>query len=189
MEHRDSSRRQFLRRAVVGTTVAASALGGRAVGADVDSAPKDSLRPRKTKIRIGTRIHRGWLESENDDELRFLKQAGVDYADITFDMIEGYRESGRFTREALKRFVGRLEKVGLQIERANSLGKFYLNAQLNRPGRQEEIDHLKHNGELLAEQKIPIYGIQACQAALHYAGGGKNAFCAGGALFRFLAGL
>ena len=89
MEHRDSSRRQFLRRAVVGTTVAASALGGRAVGADVDSAPKDSLRPRKTKIRIGTRIHRGWLESENDDELRFLKQAGVDYADITFDMIEG----------------------------------------------------------------------------------------------------
>ncbi|GIT30825.1 MAG: hypothetical protein Ct9H300mP1_28710 [Planctomycetaceae bacterium] len=43
-------------------------------------------------------------------------------------MIEGYAEHGEFTRKGLKTLVDRLGGLGLKIERANSLGPFYLNA-------------------------------------------------------------
>ena len=38
-------------------------------------------------IRIGTRISPDWLE--RPDDLKFLKQIGVDYVDITLDMVDG----------------------------------------------------------------------------------------------------
>ena len=84
-------------------------------------------------------------------------------------MIEGYAEHGEFTRKGLKAFVDRLDSVGLKIERANSLGPFYLNAHLARPEGQKEIDRLKRMAELLVDFEIPVYGIQACQARLHLA--------------------
>jgi mannonate dehydratase len=84
-------------------------------------------------------------------------------------MIEGYAEHGEFTRKGLKAFVDRLGGVGLKIERANSLGPFYLNAHLARPEGQKEIDKLKRMAELLVDFEIPVYGIQACQARLHLA--------------------
>lgn len=125
-------------------------------------------RTRRTgSIRIGTRINPAWLRSENDDDLRFLKQIGVNHVDVTLDMVEGYRQTGAFTQAALQKLIDRLAAVELRIERANSLGPHYLNAHLNRPEGQREIDNLKRIGALLAEAEIPVYGIQACQAALH----------------------
>ncbi len=121
----------------------------------------------RTKVRIGTRVNSNWMKSEDDADLRFLKQIGVDYVDIVLSMVEGYSETGVFTKAAFTRLTDRLQRVGLRIERANSLGPHYLDAHLGRPGGQKQIDNLRRIGEILAEAEMPVYGIQACQAALH----------------------
>lgn len=156
------NRRQFFGRAAAGA-VTLGALAGPA-----------AAQPRRpaTKIRIGARINQAWMKSDKDNDLRFLKQIGVDHVDITLDLIRGYRETGCFTKEALKEFMDRLGAVGLHIERANSLGPFYRNAHTARPEGQKEIDNLKRIGELLAAAEIPVFGIQACQASDHLKGGG-----------------
>ena len=160
-----STRRGFVRSAALG------AAGLAAAGAGPLASPLAAAKKprRKTKIRIGTRINGAWMKSKNDEDLKSLKQIGVDYVDITLDMIEGYSEHGEFTRKGLEAFIDRLGNVGLKIERANSLGPFYLNAHLARPEGQREIDKLKRVAELLVESEIPVYGIQACQARLHLA--------------------
>ena len=43
-------------------------------------------------MKIGTRISPDWLNRPND--LRFLKQIGVDCVDITLDICPGYSEAG-----------------------------------------------------------------------------------------------
>ena len=160
-----STRRGFVRTAALGAAGLAAVGTGRSA-----DATEVTRRPRsKTKIRLGTRVNQSWMKSDNDNDLRYLKQIGVDYVDITLDMIEGYAEHGEFTRKALKTLVDRLGGLGLKIERANSLGPFYLNAHLARPEGQKEIDKLKRMAELLVDFEIPVYGIQACQARLHLA--------------------
>jgi hypothetical protein len=79
-------------------------------------------------------------------------------------MVQGYRESGTITKVALRELIDRFEAAGLQIERANALGPYIVNAHLGLPEGQREIDNLKHIGELLVDAEIPVYGIQACQA-------------------------
>ncbi len=160
-----STRRGFVRTAALGA--AGLATGGTA---SLSNSAAAAPRPkRKTRIRIGTRINPSWMKSEQDNDLRYLKQIGVNHVDITLDMIEGYAEHGEFTRKGLKTLVDRLDSVGLTIERANSLGPFYLNAHLARPEGQKEIDKLKRMAELLVDFEIPVFGIQACQARLHLA--------------------
>lgn len=149
------SRREFVLTTALG---AAGPLG---------SAAEPAPAKLKTGIRVGARISPAWFKSENDSDLRFLKQIGVDWVDITLDQVEGYTETGRFSRDALKKYLGRLAAVGLRVERANSLGPFYLNAHLNRPGGQQEIDNLVKVAELLVAAEVPVFGIQACQAAQH----------------------
>jgi mannonate dehydratase len=158
------SRRSFVRQAT-----------GAAALASLSAIPASSTlvnastpaAPRKTRIRIGTRINPAWLRSENDNDLRFLKQIGVDSLDIELYMVPGYRETGCITREALRELMARFDAVGLRIERANAMGPQMLNAHLGRPEGQHEIDNLKRIGELLAESEIPVFGIQACQATDH----------------------
>lgn len=155
------TRREFVKQAATG----AAALG--AICTLAPPQPVSAATRKKTKVRIGTRINRAWLGSENDDDLRFLKQIGVNYVDITMDLVDGYRETGTVTKATLKKFLDRLDAVGLKIERANTSGSYYRNAHINKPGSQPEIDNLKQIGELLAEAEIPVFGIQACQAATH----------------------
>jgi mannonate dehydratase len=154
------SRRDFVTHAVL----AAAGLGAVPVahGAEV---PK-----RKSKIRIGVRFNEAWLKSQHDNDLKFFKQIGVDHVDIELSLIRGYKESGIFTKADLQAFIDRLGAAGLRIERANALGPYALNALLNRPEGQKEIDQLKHIGAMLAEAQIPVFGIQACQAAQHVGG-------------------
>jgi mannonate dehydratase len=152
------NRRGFLRDVTLGTAVLAG----------LPPAAQSAERPGK--IRIGTRISPAWLKSEHDNDLRFLRQIGVVDVDITLDMVEGYAQTGTFTRAALRRLLDRFAAVGLRVERANSLGEHYLNAHLARPEGQREIDHLRQVGELLAEAQIPVFGIQACQASQHVRG-------------------
>ena len=121
----------------------------------------------KSKIRIGTRISPSWLHSPHDDDLRFLKQIGVDGLDIELVMVKGYQATGSITQPALRELMSRFDGAGLKIERANALGDYLVNAHLDRPGGQREIDNLKRIGEVLCEAEIPVYGIQACQASLH----------------------
>ncbi len=157
------NRRDFLNQATVGTAALATS-ASRWHAAAAGDAPRAK---RPTKIRIGTRISPAWLKSDHDNDLRFLKQIGVDYVDITLDQVKGYADTGCFTKAALQEFLDRLAAVGLRVERANSLGPYYLNAHLGRAEGQREIDNLKKIGELLAQAGIPVFGIQACQATQH----------------------
>jgi mannonate dehydratase len=116
-------------------------------------------------MRIGVRIHPDWLHSENDEDLRFLKQIGVDYVDLTLDMVPGYAETGCFARADLHQLVDRLAAVGLQIERANSLSPHYKEAYLGRPEGARQIDHLCQIAEMLGEVEAPVLGIQCFSAA------------------------
>jgi mannonate dehydratase len=162
------TRRDFVKHATAG----AAALATLESATPKTQAAGDSPAPprHKTKIRIGTGITAEWLKSENDNDLRFLKQIGVDYVNIGLDIIEGYAQTGLFAKDALRRFIDRLGAVGLRIERATSLGNYCLNAYRVRPEGQREIDNLRKIGEMLAEAEVPVYGIQACQAILHMNG-------------------
>ena len=73
-----SSRREFVRQAAIG------ALAGTAAGSLHGLLAADDKRDTasKTKIRIGVRFNDRWLHSENDNDLRFFKQIGVDCVDI-----------------------------------------------------------------------------------------------------------
>jgi mannonate dehydratase len=157
---RQPSRRDFANCVVVAATGLTAVAAAR--GAE---APK-----RKNKIRIGVRFNDAWLNSKNDDDLKFFKQIGVDHVDIELTLIKGYKEAGIFSKANLQLFIDRLAAVGLRIERANALGQYALNAHLNRPEGQKEIDNLKRIGEMLADAQIPVFGIQACQSAQHVGG-------------------
>ena len=65
-------------------------------------------------MKIGTRISPDWLQ--RPDDLKFLKQIGVDVVDITMDICPGYVEAG-----------GRANRAGLQqvAETMNCTGQFY----------------------------------------------------------------
>jgi len=157
-----SNRRDFIKSATVGTaafSAAASAIRNNGTAAE--------NKKRNSNIRIGVRFNGDWLHSKEDEDLRFFKQIGVDYVDIELRLIPGYEEHGHFPKAAFQEFVDRLDRVGLKVERANSLGGQYLNAHLNRPEGQKEIDHLKRCAEIVADAEIPVFGIQACQASKH----------------------
>jgi mannonate dehydratase len=154
------SRRDFATRAVA----AAAGLAAVPVAQGAET-PR-----RKSKIRIGVRFNAVWLNSKQDDDLKFFKQIGVDHVDIELVLIKGYKESGLFTKADLQAFIDRLAAAGLRIERANALAPYALNALLNRPEGQKEIDNLKRIGAMLADAQIRVFGIQACQAAQHVGG-------------------
>jgi mannonate dehydratase len=159
------------RRDVVRRMAAAAAMGAAAGLRPAAGAAEPARPPAESGIRIGVRFNESWLHSKNDDDLKFFKQIGVDWVDIELTLIKGYAEQGVFAKADLQAFIDRLDGSGLRIERANALGPYCLNAHLNRPEGQREIDNLKRIGELLAEAGIPVYGIQACQASLHVSGG------------------
>jgi mannonate dehydratase len=156
------TRRAFACSTAATALAALGTIADRSAGADPPTPPE-----RKSKIRIGTRISPAWMHSQDDTDLRFLKQIGVDGLDIELVMVKGYRETGTITRPALRELMSRFDAVGLKIERANALGDYIVNAHLDRPEGRREIDNLKRIGEVLAEAEIPVYGIQACQASLH----------------------
>lgn len=160
-----TNRRDFVKHAALATAATAATATTAATADPVRVAAVK--KKRKTAIRVGTRINPAWLKSKNDDDLKFLKQIGVDAVDITLDMIDGYAANGVFTRQALKELIDRLGDQGLKIERANSLATYYLNAHLGRTGDQKEIDKLKTIAEHLVAFDVPVYGIQACQATRH----------------------
>jgi|TARA_B110000438_G_scaffold43654_1_gene43575 mannonate dehydratase len=116
------------------------------------------------KIRIGTRVSKDWLNRPED--LKFLKQIGIDYASIVLDMVDGYDEAGgRATKEGLSDVMEKLDKADLKIERANTSGPDYINAFLGRDGGEREIENLQINAEICGEAGIPVFGIQAFQAS------------------------
>ena len=114
-------------------------------------------------MRLGTRVSADWID--RPDDLRFLKQIGIDYVDIVLDMVPGYDEAGgRANREGLSRIVGRLDAAGLKIERANTMTRDYRNAYLGKPGGEREIENLQANAELCGEFGFPVMGIQTFSA-------------------------
>src|SRR5262245_39791799 len=77
------SRRDFANRAVV----AASGL------AAVTAVQGAEAPRRRSRIRIGVRFNEAWLNSKNDEDLKFFKQIGVDHVDIELILLKGYKES------------------------------------------------------------------------------------------------
>lgn len=162
----DGNRREFIKQTAIGTAALGAAVGSGPSVSEAADAPKPEIT-RKSSVRIGCRFNESWLKSKNDEDLRFFKQIGVDYVDVTLNLVRGYEEHGVFTKTDLRALIERLDAVGLKIERANSLGSQYLNAHLGRPDGQKEIDRLKKIGDMLSDAEIPVFGIQACQAAMH----------------------
>jgi mannonate dehydratase len=156
------TRREMIRGVASGAVLATST-GRLATISATSRAGAEREQGQKSNIRIGTRISPPWLEGGNE-HLHFLKQIGVDYVDIELVMVEGYRQSGTFTKAALHELINRFAGAGLKIERANALGPYIENAHLGLPEGQREIDNLKKMGELLAEADVPVYGIQVCQS-------------------------
>lgn len=116
-------------------------------------------------MKIGTRISPDWLH--RPDDLKFLKQIGVDVVDITMDMCPGYVEAGgRANREGLQQIAETLDAAGLKVERANTLNHDYMRTFLDQPGQEQEIENLQANAELCGEFGFPIMGIQCFQASL-----------------------
>jgi len=114
-------------------------------------------------MRLGTRVSADWIE--RPDDLRFLKQIGIDYVDIVLDMVRGYNEAGgRANRECLERVVETLDRAGLKIERANTMADDYRNAFLGKPGGEREIENLQVNAELCGQFGFPVMGIQTFPA-------------------------
>src|SRR4051812_34489573 len=100
------------RRAFAHTSVGAAlaTLGAGQIKSEVVKAAP-APPSTKTKIRIGTRISPAWLRSANDADLRFLKQIGVDALDIELVMVQGYRETGSITGQALRELTDRFGAV------------------------------------------------------------------------------
>ena len=134
-------------------------------------------------MRLGTRVSADWID--RSDDLRFLKQIGIDYVDIVLDMVPGYREAGgRANREGLEKVVERLDRAGLKIERANTMSGDYRNAYLGKPGGEREIENLQVNAELCGEFGFPVMGIQTFaagtpeqRAQLHSWVEGRGGYC------------
>jgi mannonate dehydratase len=116
-------------------------------------------------MKIGTRISPDWLQ--RPDDLKFLKQIGVDVVDITLDICPGYVEAGgRANRAGMQQVAEVLDAAGLKVERANTLNNHYVRTFLNQPGQEQEIENLQVNAELYGEFGFPIMGIQCFQASL-----------------------
>lgn len=114
-------------------------------------------------IKIGTRIRADWLD--RPDDLKFLKQIGVDCVDITLDICPGYLEAGgRANRAGMEKVAKTVEAAGLKVERANTFNNHYQKTFLGQPGSEQEIDNLVHNTELCGEFGFPVMGIQCFQA-------------------------
>ena len=113
-------------------------------------------------MKIGTRISPDWLDRPED--LRFLKQIGVDVVDITLNICPGYTEAGgRANREGLQQVAEKLDQAGLKIERANTANSDCIETFLDQPGSEREIENPIANAELCGEFGFPIMGIQAFQ--------------------------
>lgn len=118
-------------------------------------------------MRLGARISADWIN--RPDDLKFLKQIGIDYVDIILDMVPGYDEAGgRASRTGLRQVIEKLDAAELKIERANTAGGDYLNAYLGKPEGDREIENIEVNADLCGEFGIPIFGIQCFQAAMLY---------------------
>jgi mannonate dehydratase len=116
-------------------------------------------------MKIGTRISPDWLQ--RPDDLKFLKQIGVDVVDITMDICPGYVEAGgRANRAGLQQVAETLDAAGLKAERVNTLNRDYVRTFLDQPGQEQEIENLQINAELCGEFGFPIMGIQCFQASL-----------------------
>ena len=110
MNHpQDFTRREFVKQATLGT-VALGTVGNLARQSAMAENVAPATRP-KSNIRIGVRFNTSWLNSKNDDDLRFFKQIGVNHVDITMGEIKGYQEDGSVT-------AGTSSEVRLRLNRA-----------------------------------------------------------------------
>ena len=105
---------------------------------------------------VSAYIHPKWFESEDDRDLHFLKQIGVDHVDISLNLIKGYETTGTFEKSDLTQLVDRLDGAGLKIERVTARGR----AVIEDPGEvidvNEEIDKLCRVTEMVGETGIPV---------------------------------
>jgi mannonate dehydratase len=121
-------------------------------------------------IKIGTRISPDWLE--RPDDLAFLKQIGIEYVDITLDMVDGYKETGgRIEKDALEKVMEDLDGHGLTIERANFLSSELMPVYLGDKSTPQILENAEHTSDVLGAAGIPLLGVQIFSAAQMLAGG------------------
>jgi D-mannonate dehydratase len=101
-------------------------------------------------------IHPKWFESEGDRDLHYLKQIGIDYIDVSLDLIEGYEETGIFERSDLQGLVDRLDKIGLKIERITARGHVTEEAPGDEFDLNKEIDNYCRMTEIVGDVGIRV---------------------------------
>ncbi len=107
---------------------------------------------------IGARISPDWLD--RPDDLKFLKQVGVDCVDVEFDFFPEFKEAqGRLNREDVERVVETLDRIGLKIEKTDAKTRYSNTIYLDRPEAEREIENLIYNIELCGEFKLPLMEI------------------------------
>lgn len=105
---------------------------------------------------VSAYIHPKWFESEEDRDLHYLKQIGIDHVDVSLNLIKGYEANGTFESADISRLVDRLDRAGLKIERVTARGKALFQDDNEKTDVHKEIDKLCRVTELVGQAGIPV---------------------------------
>ena len=105
---------------------------------------------------VSAYVHPRWFESDDDEDLRFLKQIGVDHLDVRLDLVKGYSETGLLKMDDLMALVDRLDNLGLKIERVVACGTSQPAEPGTRLDLQEETDKLCQVTEMVGRAGIAV---------------------------------
>jgi mannonate dehydratase len=100
---------------------------------------------------VSAYIHPKWFEDDKD--LYYLKQIGIDHVGLRMDILPGYQEEGIVLKSAFMALVDRLVRIGLKIERVVASGP---SKPTRAPDLQEEIDKLCRIAEMLGEAGVRV---------------------------------
>ncbi len=100
---------------------------------------------------VSAYIHPKWFE--DDPDLHYLKQIGVDHLGLRLDILPGYQEEGIVPKADLEAFVERLARIGLKVERLVATGP---SNPSQAPDVDEEIDKLCRIVEMAGALGIPV---------------------------------
>ncbi len=115
-------------------------------------------------IRVGAKVAPDWFD--RPDDLRFLKQVGVDYVNTYLSVVPGYNEAGgRASREGFQQVVDMLDEIGLKLWFPNTHWYHFNKTWFGQPGYEQEIENAQINAELCGEFGVPLMGIQVYAAA------------------------
>jgi mannonate dehydratase len=105
-----------------------------------------------------------WIDDLSDDTLRFWKQIGIDDVDVALRVLPSYVAQGWVDLEELLRFKQRLLSFGLRIELINTEIEHLLDAYLQGPQAERQIEALCTTIRNTGKAGIPLLGLRPLNA-------------------------